>query len=203
MLKQEIIKLKEQLNTLSTTTTTTHPMHITVMKRVKTSAKIWTCFYKPFSCMYNDPNLFFGPKPSSEWLLSEKWFCTNDLMAQREGWLAELYEFLPVELHPLVCQSSEFDALRYILFLSSSLWLSKIPQFWLVSKSFQSTLIDRMWKAAPLIFKLSPDIFKPLFQCDTVPQLMMLLNFASNSKHSSSKHHNSKFPPLIYPPAVQ
>jgi hypothetical protein len=32
-----------------------------------------------------------------------------------------------------------------------------------------------MWKAAPLIFKLSPVIFKPSFQCDTVPQLMTLI----------------------------
>jgi hypothetical protein len=120
MLKQDIIKLKEWLNTLSTTTTTTHPMHDTLMERVKTSAKIWTCFYEPFSCMYNDLNLFFGPKPSSEWLLPKKRFCTNDLMAQREGWLAELYDFLPVELYPLVHQSSEFDA-EVCIILSSSL----------------------------------------------------------------------------------
>jgi hypothetical protein len=121
VLKQEIIELKEQLNALSTTTTTTCTTHDTAMERVKTSTKIWTCFYKPFSRMYNDPNLFFSPKPSSEWLLPEKWFCTNHLMAQREWWLAELYDFLPVKLHPLVHQSSEFDAEACIISVFFSL----------------------------------------------------------------------------------
>jgi hypothetical protein len=57
-----------------------------------------------------------------------------------------------------------------------------------------------MRKAAPSIFHLNPDIFKPSYKRDTVPELVRLLKF---SNENSKKDHLSKFPPILFPPVIR
>lgn len=64
----------------------------------------------------------------------------------------------------------------------------------------RSALIDRMRKAAPTVFQLSPDTFKPGFQRDTVPELTRLLKF---SNEPSKKDRVSKLPPILFPAIVR
>lgn len=64
----------------------------------------------------------------------------------------------------------------------------------------RSALIDRMRKAAPSVFHLSPDIFKPSFQRDTVPELLCLLKFSNDR---SKKDRPSKLPPILFPPVIR
>jgi hypothetical protein len=58
--------------------------------------------------IYNDPNLFTTPQPSSDFLLPDQRFCTNK-NAHHNGWLAQLYDFLPEHLHGMVRDYSEFE----------------------------------------------------------------------------------------------
>jgi hypothetical protein len=60
-----------------------------------------------------------------------------------------------------------------------------------------SSLIDRVRKAAPLVFKLPPDIFKPSYKWETIPELVRLLKFDNNSKCLTN------LPPILYPPSVR
>jgi hypothetical protein len=78
------------------------------LEQVRTLAKCFTALYEPFSTIYNDPNLFTLPCPSSEALEPTKRFSTTKV-ARRDGWLAELYDFLPQRLHPMVRGHSGFD----------------------------------------------------------------------------------------------
>jgi hypothetical protein len=64
----------------------------------------------------------------------------------------------------------------------------------------RSALIDRIRKAAPSVFQLSPDVFKPGYQRDTVPELMRLLSF---SNKPSKKDRLSKLPPILFPPNIR
>jgi hypothetical protein len=64
----------------------------------------------------------------------------------------------------------------------------------------RSALIDRMRKAAPSVFQLNPDIFKPNFKRDTVPELARLLKF---SNEHSKKDRLSKLPPILFPSVVR
>lgn len=105
-LKQEINSLKEQLD--ASPSGKAHSGITTELELVKTLAKKYTALYEPFSRIYNDPNLFVSPRPESKCLLPEKRFCTN-LAARRDGWLAQLYDFLPENLHSMVRGHSNFD----------------------------------------------------------------------------------------------
>ena len=117
-LKREIIALKDQLNAAPAAAMIREKNGIaTEMDLVKTLAKKYTALYEPFSRIYNDPNLFISPRPPSEWLLPERRFGT-DLTARRNGWLAQLYDFLPEDLHSMVREYSEFDTeVRSVLVL--------------------------------------------------------------------------------------
>lgn len=64
----------------------------------------------------------------------------------------------------------------------------------------RSALIDRMRKAAPTIFQLNPDVFKPGYKRDTVPELVRLLKF---SNENSKKDRLSKLPPILFPPIIR
>lgn len=116
-LKREIISLKEQLDAPHATATREANGIAMEMELVKTLAKQYTALYEPFSRVYNDPNLFVLPRPSSECLLPERRFCT-DLRAQHDGWLAQLYDFLPENLHLMVRNYSDFDKEVCIFFIS-------------------------------------------------------------------------------------
>jgi regulator of replication initiation timing len=104
-LKQEITSLKEELD--DSPAATAHGI-ATELELVKTLAKKYTALYEPFSRIYNDPNLFVSPRPESKCLLPEERFCT-DPTARRDGWLAQLYDFLPENLHSMVRGHSSFD----------------------------------------------------------------------------------------------
>jgi hypothetical protein len=73
-------------------------------------------------------------------------------------------------------------------------------QFRAAAKNMRSALIDRMRKAAPSVFQLPPDVFKPGYQRDTVPELVRLLKFSNDH---SKKDHLSKLPPILFPPVVR
>ena len=60
-----------------------------------------------------------------------------------------------------------------------------------------SALIDRLRKAAPTVFDLSPEVFKPNYKWEKVPKLTQLLKFDTQSKCLS------KLPPILYPLSVQ
>jgi len=75
-----------------------------------------------------------------------------------------------------------------------------ILQFRAAAKNMRSALIDRMRKAAPLVFQLGPEIFKPGYQRDTVPELTRLLKF---SNEHSKKDRLSKLPPILFPSVVR
>lgn len=107
-LKQEIISLKEQLDVSPAATAHKTNGITTELELVKTLAKKYTALYEPFSKIYIDPNLFVLPRPESKCLLPEERFCTN-LTARRDGWLAQLYDFLPENLHSMVRGHSNFD----------------------------------------------------------------------------------------------
>jgi regulator of replication initiation timing len=107
-LKQEVTSLKEQLDASSAATDNKTNGIQTELELVKTLAKKYTALYEPFSKIYNDPNLFVSPRPDSKSLLPEIRFCT-DVTASRNGWLAQLYDFLPENLHPMVRGHSNFD----------------------------------------------------------------------------------------------
>jgi len=77
------------------------------LKEVKTLAKKYTALYEPFSSIYNDPNLFMTPRPPSDCLAPERRFSRNKT-ARRDGWLAQLYAFLPEHLHGMVRNHSAF-----------------------------------------------------------------------------------------------
>jgi len=96
--------LKEQLEVSPAKTNSI----ATELELVKTLAKKYTALYEPFSRIYNDPNLFVLQWPDSKYLLPEERFCTN-LTARRDGWLAQLYDFLPENLHSMVNGHSSFD----------------------------------------------------------------------------------------------
>jgi hypothetical protein len=70
-------------------------------------------------------------------------------------------------------------------------------QFRAAAKSMRSALIDRIRKAAPIIFNLSPEVFKPNYKREKVPALTQLLKFNPQLKRLS------KFPPVLYPPIVR
>jgi hypothetical protein len=196
-LKQEIAALKEQLDASGT-----HKKNsiATEFELVKTLAKKYTALYEPFSRIYNDPNLFVLPRPDSKCLLPEERFCTN-LTARRDGWLAQLYGFLPENLHSMVRGHSNFDVEVCERTQSSFLFVIYFfLQFRAAAKNMRSALIDRMRKAAPSVFELNPDYFKPGFQRDTVPELVRLLNF---SNEHSKKGRHSKLPPILFPPVVR
>ena len=57
-----------------------------------------------------------------------------------------------------------------------------------------------MRKAAPSVFHLNQDIFKPSYQQDTVPELVCLLKF---SNEPSKKDRVSKLPPILFPAIVR
>jgi hypothetical protein len=61
----------------------------------------------------------------------------------------------------------------------------------------QSALIDRLHKAAPTVFDLSPEVFKLNYKWEKVPKLMQLLKFDTQSKRLS------KLPPILYPLSVR
>jgi hypothetical protein len=61
----------------------------------------------------------------------------------------------------------------------------------------QSALIDRLCKAAPTVFDLSPKVFKPNYKREKVPKLMQLLKFDTQSKRLL------KLPPILYPLSVR
>jgi hypothetical protein len=61
----------------------------------------------------------------------------------------------------------------------------------------RSHLIDRVRKAAPIVFKLPVNIFKPGYKRETIPELTRLLQFDSTSKRLT------KLPPVLYPPSVR
>ena len=68
----------------------------------------------------------------------------------------------------------------------------------------RSALMDRMRKAAAIIFKLNPEIFKPNYLRETVAELIRLLKFPKElSKHSSKKPRPLKLPPILFPPSVR
>jgi len=60
-----------------------------------------------------------------------------------------------------------------------------------------SALIDRSCKALPTIFNLPPEIFKPNYKWEKVPELTRLLKWDPDSKHPLN------LPPVLYPPSVQ
>jgi regulator of replication initiation timing len=107
-LKAEIASLKEQLDVSSAPKAHKTNTIATELELVKTLAKKYTALYEPFSRIYNDPNLFVSQRPESKCLLPEERFCTN-LTARRDGWLAQLYDFLPESLHSMVRGHSNFD----------------------------------------------------------------------------------------------
>ena len=107
-LKQEIDSLKDQLEVSSVATANKTNGIVTELELVKTLAKKYTALYEPFSRIYNDPNLFVTPRPESKCLLPENRFCTN-VTARRDGWLAQLYDFLPETLHSMVRGHTNFD----------------------------------------------------------------------------------------------
>jgi regulator of replication initiation timing len=197
-LKQEIISLKEKLESVSPATTDKTNGIATESELVKTLAKKYTALYEPFSRIYNDPNLFVSLRPESNCLLPEKRFGTN-LTARRDGWLAQLYDFLPENLHSMVRGHTNFDIevrksrLLLIFYLN-------VLQFRAAAKNMRSALIDRMRKAAPTIFQLNPDVFKPGYKRDTVPELVRLLKF---SNENSKKDRLSKLPPILFPPIIR
>ena len=61
----------------------------------------------------------------------------------------------------------------------------------------RSALIERIRKAAPVIFSLPSGIFKPTYKRQSVSELVELLKFDPNSGR------NSSLPPILYPPAVR
>ena len=105
-LKHEITALKEQLD--ESAAAPKMNSITTELELVKTLAKKYTALYEPFSKIYNDPNLFVLPRPDSKCLLPKERFCTNS-RARRDGWLAQLYDFLPENLHSMVRGHSDFD----------------------------------------------------------------------------------------------
>jgi hypothetical protein len=117
-LKWEIISLKDQLNAVPAAAMTRETNGIaTEVELIKTLAKKYTALFEPFSRICNDPNLLISPRPVSDWLLPERRFGT-DLTARRNGWLAQLYDFLPEDLHSMVREYSEFDReVRSVLIL--------------------------------------------------------------------------------------
>lgn len=178
-LKREIALLKE-----SQSSAPSRKPHQTTgiaadIEHSRTLAKLYTALYEPFSTIYNNPNLFTLPRPSSECLLPERRFCTSKT-ARQNGWLAQLYDFLPEHLHSMVRDYSEFEA-----------------EFRAAAKAMRSALIDRVRKAAPTVFNLPAEIFKQSYKREKVTELTRLLKFNPHSKHLSN------LPPVLYPLSVR
>ena len=64
----------------------------------------------------------------------------------------------------------------------------------------RSSLIDRIRKAAPSVFQVNPDIFKPAYKRETVPELTRLLKFPNDR---AKKDRPSKLPPILFPPNIR
>ena len=60
-----------------------------------------------------------------------------------------------------------------------------------------SALIDRVQKAVPIVFNLSPEVFKPSYKREKVPELAQLSKFDPSSKRLAT------LPPVLFPIKVQ
>ena len=61
----------------------------------------------------------------------------------------------------------------------------------------RSALINRVRKAAPIVFNLSPEVFKPSYKQEKVPELAQLSKFDPSSKRLAT------LPPVLFPIKVR
>jgi hypothetical protein len=106
-LKREVTLLEKQISTESAPSSAVSGIAAD-LEQVKTLAKSYTALCEPFSSIFSDPNLFTSPCPPTGYLDPQLRFGTNQA-AHRNGWLAQLYDFLPAHLHPMVCEHSDFE----------------------------------------------------------------------------------------------